>query len=186
MCASRIVDSFAAKAIDFHKNLHYTGAPLPNGIKIMNPFQENPAILSIIEQFYIKYFNDHRPRNIILGINPGRFGGGLTGIPFTDPKRLQTECSIHYEGPVTHEVSSVFIHEVINAYGGLKKFYSDLYIDSPCPLGFTKVDERGREKNYNYYDSPALTKAVKPFMIESIAKLITRGIKTDVCFVLGT
>lgn len=179
-------NSFAAKAIDFHKNLHYNGDPLPDGISIMNPFRENPKVLPIIEQFYNKYFNDHNERNIILGINPGRFGGGLTGIPFTDPKRLQSEYSIQYEGPVTHEVSSVFVHEVINAYGGLKKFYGDLYINSPCPLGFTKVDERGREKNYNYYDSPALVKAVKPFMIESIAKLIKLGIKTNVCFVLGT
>ena len=186
MCASRIGESFAAKAIDFHKSLHYTAAPLPDGIKIMNPFQENPAILSIIEQFYIKYFNDHRPRNIILGINPGRFGGGLTGIPFTDPKRLQSECGIHYEGPVTHEVSSVFIYEMINAYGGPVKFYGDLYINSPCPLGFTKTGDKQKEKNYNYYDSPELITAVKPFMIESISRLIQLGIKTDTGFVLGT
>ena len=186
MSDSHFDKSFAAKAIDFHKNLHYNGDPLPDGITIMNPFRENPAVLPIIEQFYNKYFNDHFKRSLILGINPGRFGGGLTGIPFTDPKRLQAEHSIHYEGPVTHEVSSVFVHEVINAYGGLNKFYRDLYINSPCPLGFTKVDERGREKNYNYYDSPALIKAVKPFMIESITKLIKLGIKTEVCFVLGT
>jgi hypothetical protein len=179
-------ESFAAKAIKFHKTLHYTGDPLPDGITIMNPFRENPAVLPIIEQFYNKYFNDHYKRHIILGINPGRFGGGLTGIPFTDPKRLQSECGIPYDGTLTHEVSSVFIYEMINAYGGPIKFYRDLYINSPCPLGFTKADDRGGEKNYNYYDSPALIKTVKPFMIQSITNLIQLGINTDTCFVLGT
>jgi hypothetical protein len=186
MCASHSSESFATKAINFHKNLHYNGDPLPDGITIMNPFRENQAVMPIIEQFYYKYFDDHHKRNIILGINPGRFGGGLTGIPFTDPKRLQSACGIHYEGHATHEVSSVFVYEMINAYGGPTKFYRDLYINSPCPLGFTKVDEGGREKNYNYYDSPALINAVKPFMIESVARLIQLGIKTDSCFVLGT
>ncbi len=33
-------------------------------------------------------------RYLILGINPGRFGGGITGIPFTDPIRLQNICGI--------------------------------------------------------------------------------------------
>lgn len=30
----------------------------------------------------------------MLGINPGRLGGGLTGIPFTDPKSIKDKLDI--------------------------------------------------------------------------------------------
>ncbi len=58
----------------------------------MNPFKENPDALAISSAFYKKYYDDHRMRRLILGINPGRFGAGVTGIPFTDTKRLTEKC----------------------------------------------------------------------------------------------
>jgi len=177
--------TFAEKVIRFNKSLHYTGKPLPVGIKIMNPFREEQDTMRIVETFYNKYYNDHSERHIILGINPGRFGGGLTGIPFTDPKRLVNECNIRYSGKITHEPSSVFIYKMIGAYGGPERFYNDFFINSPCPLGFVS-NRNGKEKNYNYYDSQELISAVKGFMIQSIKDLIGLGIKTDTCICLGT
>lgn len=97
-----------------------------------------------------------------------------------------SECHIQYEGRITHEPSSVFIYEMIKAYGGVDAFYKDFYINSPCPLGFTSMDSNGREKNYNYYDSKELIHAVKNFMIESIHKLIKLDVYTDTCFCFGT
>ncbi|RYY53834.1 MAG: SMUG2 DNA glycosylase family protein [Chitinophagaceae bacterium] len=178
--------SFASKAFLFHKKLHYTGGPLPTGIRVMNPFLEHPEALRVTKLFLGKYFNDDRPRRLILGINPGRLGGGLTGIPFTDPKRLVSECGIGYHGPVAHEPSSVFIYDMIRAYGGPDNFYNEFYINSPSPLGYTAVNKAGREVNYNYYDSPALQKAATPFIVESIRKLVRIGIHTDRAFCLGT
>ena len=178
--------TFADKVIRFNKQLHYTGEPLPTGIRIMNPFKESEQVMKIVEAFYKKYFNDNNQRHIILGINPGRFGAGLTGIPFTDPKRLMNECAIDYKGKITHEPSSVFVYEVIKAYGGAKAFYKDFFINSPCPLGFTSTGKNGKEINYNYYDSKELMSAVKDFMIENIGKLIKLGIKTNICFCFGT
>jgi hypothetical protein len=177
--------TFAQKVIRFNKNLHYTGDPLPKGIRIMNPFSESDETMRIVKEFYNKYYNDENERHIILGINPGRFGGGLTGIPFTDPKRLMSECGISFNGKVTHEPSSVFIYKMINAYGGVEKFYRNFFINSPCPLGFTS-NKNGKEINYNYYDSNELMSAVKGFMIDSMKELIKLGIKTDTCICLGT
>ena len=177
--------TFAEKVIQFNKTLHYTGDPLPQHISIMNPFKESAHTIRIVESFYKKYYNDNNQRHIILGINPGRFGGGLTGIPFTDPKRLTGECGINYTGKITHEPSSVFIYKMINAYGGTDKFYQHFFINSPSPLGFTS-NKNGREVNYNYYDSKELAAAVKGFMIESIRQLIGLGINTDACICLGT
>ncbi len=178
--------TFADKAIQFNKGIRYTGAPLPPGIRIMNPFTEFEQTMGIVETFYHKYYSDNYPRHLILGINPSRLGGGLTGIPFTDPKRLMAVCEIPYSGRITHEPSSVFMYEMIEAYGGAEAFYKSFYINSPCPLGFTSVAANGKEINYNYYDSKELIFAVKDFMIESIRKLIDLGIYTDTCFCLGT
>jgi hypothetical protein len=178
--------TFAEKVVEFNRQLQYTGPALPAGIRIMNPFREEEQALRISGEFYSKYYNDDNKRHLILGINPGRFGSGLTGIPFTDPKRLQSECHIAYEGKVTHEPSSVFVYEVINAYGGPEAFYRDIYINSVCPLGFTTIDTKGKEKNYNYYDSTLLCNTVMPYLIENIKYQIALGVHTDVCFCFGT
>ncbi len=142
--------------------------------------------MPLVTAFYTKYYNDNDQRHLILGINPGRFGGGITGIPFTDPKRLVSECNIPYTGKPAHEPSSVFIYKMINAFGGAEKFYSRLYISSICPLGFTATNKIGKEVNYNYYDMPALTQAVKPFIIQTLHQQIAFGLNTDTCFCMGT
>ena len=178
--------SFSDRVIAFNRGLTYTGKKLPKDIRVMNPYREDPQALKISEAFYHKFYNDNQIRLLILGINPGRFGGGLTGVPFTDPKRLISACHIPYEGKITHEPSSVFIYEMIHAYGGPKAFYQDLYINSICPLGFTLVKENGKEKNYNYYDSPELLKAVEGFNRENIQRQIELGVSTEVCFCFGT
>ena len=180
-----MTDTFADKVIEFNKNLHFTGV-LPAGISIMNPFREDEKIIPVSSEFYHKFYNDSNPRHLILGINPGRFGGGVTGVPFTDSKRLKNECGISYPGKETHEPSSVFVYDVIKAYGGPEAFYQKFYINSICPLGFTATGKNGKEVNYNYYDRRELTQAVLDFIIQSIRQQIAFGINTDVCFCFGT
>ncbi len=180
-----VKQTFAEKAIRFNEQLQYKGAKLPDGIRMMNPFKESVEVLQIAKTFYRKFYDDHSPRHLILGINPGRFGGGLTGIPFTDPKRLISDCNIDYAGKITHEPSSVFIYEMIRAYGGTDAFYRDFYINSVCPLGFTSSDNQGKEKNYNYYDSKELMEVVRFFIIENVRTLIAMGISRKLCFCFG-
>ncbi len=179
------MSSFADRIISFFKDLDFTG-PLPEGISVMNPFRENPEVFKTVSQFYLKYYSDNRKRHLILGINPGRFGAGATGIPFTDTFRLKEKCGLSIPGLKTHETSSVFIYEMIDKYGGPEKFYGDFFISSVSPLGFTAGSKTGREVNYNYYDSKELTEAVYDFMIDSIRRQMEFGINRDVCFCLGT
>lgn len=176
--------TFGDRIIEFNKTLYIEGK-LPDGIRVMNPFRDN-YILQLSTSFYKKYYDDNNPRHLILGINPGRFGGGFTGIPFTDTKRLTDECGIKYSGRQTHEPSSVFVYEVIKEYGGPVRFYNDFYITSVCPLGFTHTGPTGKEINYNYYDSIELTNAVLDFIVVSIRNQIEFGIAVDVCFCFGT
>ena len=74
------------KVLLFNKNLNLD-TRLPKGVVVMNPFKDDYA-LSLCQKFYTQYYNDSNERHIILGINPGRLGGGLTGIPFTDTVKL--------------------------------------------------------------------------------------------------
>ncbi len=148
----------ADRILNFLKNLHLEGT-LPEGIHILEPFT-SPDVWSICTAFYHKYYDDKMPRKLMLGINPGRLGAGSTGVPFTDTKRLNEACDIEFTKFVTHEPSSVFMYEMMEAYGGVDRFYSHFYINSVFPLGFIKKDG-ARVVNFNYYDSKALLKAVQ-------------------------
>lgn len=176
--------TFAEKVIAFNRELDFTRV-LPTGIRVMNPFRENPEILPIAEAFYRKYYSDARPRRLILGINPGRLGAGATGIPFTDTKRLAEACGLEPPAFSTHEPSSVFVYRLIDAYGGPEAFYGRYYINSVCPLGFVKQGANGRWVNYNYYDDARLYAAVKPFILETLRQQIAFGVEPGTCFALG-
>ena len=178
------MSTFADKAIQFNRNLTFRGS-LPDGIRVMNPFADNPEILKITERFYRKFYDDQSPRKFIIGINPGRFGAGTTGIPFTDTKRLQDVCRIPIDSPSTHEPSSVFIYEMIDRYGGPGSFYGDFYINSISPLGFVRLNDKGNWVNCNYYDYESLYQALEEFMISALKEQIGFGVETDVCYVLG-
>jgi hypothetical protein len=179
------VKTVAERIIEFNRSLSFKGT-LPPHIRIMNPFQEDEQAASVSEAFYGKYYNDNNPRRLILGINPGRFGAGATGVPFTDPKRLIEKVGIEYHGKLLHEPSSVFVYEMMDAFGGAQTFYRNFYINSVCPLGFTIVDKNGKEKNYNYYDSKDLLAAVKEFAVWNIKKQIAISGTGDICYCMGT
>ncbi|NLX67760.1 MAG: DUF4918 family protein, partial [Bacteroidales bacterium] len=95
--------NIANKIIAFNRELHYAGE-LPEGFQVLNPFLENQETMSVMEAFYHKYYNDTHQRRFIIGINPGRHGAGVTGIPFTDTKRLENICGITMHSAHTHEV----------------------------------------------------------------------------------
>ncbi len=176
--------TFAERINTFNRNLLFTGL-LPGGFRLMNPFRENAEILKITEGFYSKFYHDNHPRRLILGINPGRLGAGATGIPFTDTKRLSTHCGIQISSIHTHEPSSVFVYDVIGQYGGTERFYRDYYINSLCPLGFVRINNRNNEVNCNYYDDEALFEAVKPFITENLKQQIALGTDTRRVIILG-
>jgi len=129
--------------------------------------------------FYHQFYEDSKTRSFILGINPGRFGAGVTGVPFTDPIRLKL-LGIENEFQAKPELSSVFVYEMIDACGGPDIFYRQFYITSLSPLGFVK-----NGKNYNYYDGPHLARIVRPFIIDNIEAQLKFGADRSKVFCLG-
>jgi hypothetical protein len=138
-----------------------------------------------MEQFYHKYYNDNLTRKFIIGINPSRHGAGVTGVPFTDTKRLASVCGIQMHSAHTHEISSVFMYDMIEAYGGPDIFYKQFYINSPFPLAIVRETKPNNWINANYYDDKQLFDMVRPFMLDSLKQHISMGLKTDEVFVLG-
>ena len=170
--------TFSKKILSFFKTLHLN-VDLPSGIEVMNPFKDKTTF-SLCDIFYNKYYNDNNNRHLILGINPGRFGGGITGIPFTDPIRLQNICGIENTFQKKQELSSVFVYEMIHSFGGPELFYNNFYISSISPLGFTKDN-----KNLNYYDDRNLESSIKDFVIDCLKKQIKFGLNTDIVYCFG-
>ena len=170
--------SFADRILQFITGLNLPVA-LPPGIEVMNPFRDM-LTLEICNEFYQKFYPDDHLRWMIVGINPGRFGGGVTGIPFTDPIRLQNECGILNPWQKKQELSSLFVYEVINAFGGPRAFYQKFYITAISPLGFTK-----NEKNLNYYDDRSLQESIRDFVIDCVNRQLQFGIHRNAVFCLG-
>lgn len=176
--------TFAEKIIEFNKSLVYKGE-LPREFQVLNPYFHNPETIEVMSQFYLKYYHDHQRRRFIIGINPSRHGAGVTGVPFTDTKRLDAVCGIKMRSARTHEISSVFVYDMIEAYGGADRFYSDFYINSPFPLAIVRSNGKGSALNANYYDDVRLFQKVRDFMVHSLRKHIELGLETDEVFVLG-
>ena len=178
------MNTFADRIINFNTHLEYNQS-LPKDFDVLNPYMDNPETMEVMRAFYHKFYNDNRQRKFIIGINPSRHGAGVTGVPFTDTKRLESECGIVMKSAHTHEVSSVFMYDMIKAYGGVTKFYNDFYINSPFPLAIVRKASDGKWLNANYYDEDTLFKSVKDYMIATLKKHIALGVDTQKVFVLG-
>jgi hypothetical protein len=170
--------TIADQIIDFLFNLRFP-LKLGKGIEVLDVHKDE-EVRKACMAFYKKFYNDSKERYLLIGINPGRFGGGITGLPFTDPIRLENHCSILNPWPKKQELSSVFMYEMMQAYGGVKAFYKDIYISAVSPLGFVKDG-----KNLNYYDDKDLKQKIKPFVVDCMEKQLAFGLNRDVCFCIG-
>lgn len=170
--------TLADRILSFNKSLKIT-AQLPKEVEVLNPFQQEDTF-QLCAQFYHKYYNDSNSRTLIMGINPGRFGAGITGIPFTDPIKLEERCGIPNTMQKKAELSADFMYKMFDALGGPEIFFSNFYISSVSPLGFVRDG-----KNLNYYDIKKLEKIVSAFAANSISKQLDFGLNRKICFCLG-
>jgi len=171
------MQTLANQLIQFYK--HLAPPPVPEGIETLHP-QPDRQVMKVVKQFFEKFYADNNPRRLMLGINPGRFGAGITGINFSAPRQLKENCGIDHSWGNSTELSAEFIYEMITGYGGPLKFYADYFIGAVSPLGFIK-----NGKNINYYDDKNLQKSVTPFIVDTIKQQLGMGFANDVCFCIG-
>lgn len=178
------MNTFGTRLYNFYTDLQLV-AELPSGVQAMNPYQ-NPQTRACVKAFCEKFYRDNTERLSCWGINPGRFGGGLTGLSFTDPVILRDVCGIANTLGTQRELSAEFIWSVIEEFGGADRFFAQCFLTALCPLGFVKEHDNGKSVNYNFYDDPALFRAVRPFMTETVHKQCEMGIRRDVAVCFGT
>lgn len=153
---------------------------VPEGVEMMLPLRDLPETERVFRLFLEKFYADRQPRILIVGINPGRFGGGITNVAFTDPAHLERECGIENAFEKKEELSAKFVHQVIHAWGGVEAFYRSFFVSSVVPFGFVKGG-----KNYNYYDEKPLQESMEPLAIRHLRGLTELGMSRRVCFCLG-
>jgi hypothetical protein len=171
-------ETFAGGILKFYEQLEIR-TEIPDGVSVMHPFKD-AEVKRVTRLFFKKYYNDRKQRTLILGINPGRFGAGITGITFTDPIRLEKECGIPNKFDKKQELSSLFIYEMINRYGGPEEFYAKYYFSAVSPLGFTR-----NGNNMNYYDDKNFERSITGFIVASLMEQIRFGIDCKRCICLG-
>jgi hypothetical protein len=172
------MSTFAYKAIKYFLSLK-SPADLPENIITINPFLK-PEVQIVVRRFFNKYFNDSKNRLFVYGINPGRFGGGLTGISFTDPVALREDCGIKNNLGTRRELSSKFVYTLISEFGGAQKFFKQFYLTALYPLAILR-----NGKNYNYYDRHDLYKALIQHIENSIKEQLQLGARRDIALSLG-
>ena len=168
----------AQSIIQFYTSLK-APANLPKGVEVLHP-QADAKVIQVVEDFYTKYYSDNDPRKLLIGINPGRFGAGTTGINFTGPKQLLEFCGIQHPFKPRSELSAEFIYEMIAAYGGVEKFYGKFFITAVSPLGFVK-----NGINMNYYDDPVLALSLRPWIIQLFREQLAFTGKQTACICIG-
>jgi hypothetical protein len=149
------------------------------GVMVINPFSEETT-RATARLFYKKFYNDKRPRTALIGINPGRFGGAITGVPFTDPVALREYCGIDNDLGNTRELSSRFVYELIGNMGGADKFYRRYFFGTMYPLALVKEN-----KNYNYYDSCEIIDHLMKDIILNLETQVSFGLNRDKAICLG-
>jgi hypothetical protein len=153
---------------------------LPEGVEVLFPYSSD-EVRRVVHEMCIRYYASTGPRIGVLGINPGRFGAGLTGLAFTDPWAVEHDLGIPTTVTGRREMSAEFISMVIEAYGGPTMFYDDVFMSALSPLGFIR-----NEANINFYDDRELERTMTPQIITWMRKIFDAGVRKDTTILLGS
>jgi len=109
----------------------------------------------VMMQFNKQFYKGGFPKTVLCGINPGRLGGGKTGVPFVDFTSLSQMLDDVNQND--SERSARFFFDVIQAFGA-ERFYQNFYVTNISWVGYSN-----NNKNVNYYQLPA---AAQQFVLD--------------------
>ncbi|MFK0244496.1 uracil-DNA glycosylase family protein [Amycolatopsis azurea] len=178
----------AQRILQFNEELAGTTLELPPGFTVINPFigPQKERVREVTTAFYHKYYDDDKPRRLVLGSSPARRGTAVTGVPFEDAKLLESETGVDVDGYSVSRPSAGFLHDVIGRYGGRQRFYADFVMSFVCPLGLTRTNPKGNEVNCNYYESKTLLALLNSFLLNMLERQLAFGTDTSVCYCIGS
>ena len=120
--------AFGNKVIHFLSGLE-PDFKCPRGVSVLNPYLDS-LTQSVVNKYYNKFYSTAEKRVFLFGINPGRMGAGITGIAFTDPVNLLNDARIKHPFALKAELSSQFIYEVFQSYGGIENFTKHFFLSN--------------------------------------------------------
>ncbi len=171
--------TFCDRVLGFYRTIALPCLPSPR-ITVIHP-HNNAETFEYTKEFFNSFFRDQEKRVFVFGINPGRFGSGITGVPFTDPVALQDICGIRNDFEKRRELSSQFMYQFIERWGGARLFFRQFFLTAVSPIGFLRDGV-----NCNYYDDPVLLSTLQPFLVSTIRTQLAFGARRDVAIVLGS
>lgn len=170
--------NFGDRFSKYFNTIEPSNDKLPQDVDWLYPYGQK-EVQECVSSFADKYYAGSHDRTFLFGINPGRFGAGVTGVSFTDPVQMN-RIGVENDFDQRAELSSQFIYEMIDALGGAEPFYNSFYIGSVCPLGFVKDG-----KNLNYYDEKPLETALTDWITEQIEAQIDFGANREIAYSIG-
>lgn len=159
---------------EFYKSFSekYTEVLKSINIGILSEFLDNKN--NIID-FHKKYVQPNSPKIVMCGINPGRRGAGITGIPFIDTNSLSRMLP-GISNPKS-EKSAKFFFSIIEEFG-INEFYKNVHVTNMSWFGFYKLDN-GTNVNYN-----SLPEEIQNILIDKFVEEMN-FIKPDVIIPIG-
>lgn len=131
--------------------------------KILNPYADN---FERFEFFVRKYYDDDKNRDIVLALNPGRFGCGKTGIALTDENILNMKFGFpnKIENPNKEKTATRIYSIIDDAFSGdFSRFFSMVFMSNIFPFGV--VDKNG---NNVVFDDLIKIKSIREFSLEFV------------------
>jgi len=123
--------------LSFYESLakidHFEG--LPADWTLVNPYREHWDRFSF---FIKKYYAHGDSRDLIIALNPGRFGCNQTGITMTDERILKTKLG--FPGSISKPIgenTATRIYGVIEEveHGDFARFFSKYFMTNVFPFG---------------------------------------------------
>lgn len=152
------------KIIDLH--LSFMDHLVENGDVLRELERERISILpgfteqaDLVRSYYKKYYSKPGHRIVFCGINPGKYGAGITGVPFIDFHGISRLLPGHDREE--KERTAQFMLSIIEEYGA-GEFQDAVYLTNLSWYGFQRDG-----RNLNYYILP---RNVRHHFIESFVE----------------
>ena len=182
----------ADRVLQFTDHLARTALEPPPGFAVVNPFSGpgRDGVREVTTAFYRRFYDDCRPRRLVLGSSPARRGTAVTGVPFASAQALGGANSVG-DGVAVDDcagsrTSAGFIDEVIRRCGGRDRFYADFVMGFVCPLGVVRTKAGGGAVNANYYENTKLLETLRSFIVDTLRRQLAFKVDASVCYCIGS
>lgn len=165
----------ASRVLSFYKELREIKSfqDMPSTWQLVNPYLEH---WDRFEFFINKYYQDENRRDLIIALNPGRYGCNKTGIALTDENVLFTKLNYtHHKSKLEIEGTATKIYSIIEElYPNFNTFFSRFFMTNIFPFGviadgknvvFNKII---RVQSINNFCKSFITKSIDIFKPKKI------------------